>query len=106
MKVYARHINSDGDYRLIVLHERHQLTGDHRDELIKREKTLFQLLRQELAKISYLNANLNPNVITFLFISMSHWLGYWVKEKKDLSLDEIIEQNITAVLHGCLSKRI
>ena len=102
MIVYAAHINSDNDKRQLVLRERHQLSGDHKKELYKKEQAIFHLLKNELRKIKGLDENANLNVVSFQLISMSHWLGYWYKEDKGLNLYEIINQNINIILRGIL----
>lgn len=104
MKVYAFHINKKKEKRQIVLQERHQLTGSYRKELYKKEQAIFRLLKNELQKIPELDESLNLNVITFTLISMSHWLGYWFKEGKELDLNDIIEQNIFIILRGSLNR--
>jgi hypothetical protein len=76
------------------------LTGKNREELYRREQAMFQLIKSELQKIKNLDKSIDPSVIAFLFISMSHWLGYWVKEDGRLNLETIIKQNISAISHG------
>jgi len=102
---YAQHTNIDKDKRLIVLRERHQLSGKYKKELFKREQAIFRLLRHELQEIPGLEKEINVNVISFLFISMSHWLGYWYKEGKGLDLNDIIDQNIWIIMHGILKQQ-
>lgn len=104
IRAYARHVNADKDRRLIVLRERHQLSSRYRKELLKREKAMFLLLRSQLNMIPGLKKGTDENVITFLLISMSHWLGYWFKEPGRLSLEQTIDQNIDAVLNGILQR--
>jgi hypothetical protein len=89
---------------LIVLRERHQLSGKRKKELSKREQAMFRLIKNELKKIRNLGEKINPNVVTFLIISMSHWLGYWFKEGKGLDLETIINQNIETIFHGTLKR--
>ena len=101
---YARLVNSDKVNRLIVLRERHQLTGNHKKELVKKERAIFHVMKDELNKIDNLGKNTNHNIITFLFISMSHWLGYWYKEEKGMGLEAIIDHNIQIIFHGILEK--
>jgi AcrR family transcriptional regulator len=104
METYAQHVNSDKDERLIVLRERHQLTGRYKEELFKKEQAMFRLIKNELQKIHNLGKKIDLNVIAFLFISMSHWVGYWFKEGKKLSLEAIINQNIWVIFHGILKR--
>ena len=101
---YAQHTNIDKDKRLIVLRERHQISGKYKKELFRREQAIFRLLRHELQEIPDLEQKINVNVISFLFISMSHWLGYWYKEGKGLDINNIIDQNIQIIMHGILKK--
>lgn len=101
---YAAYVNSDKRRRLIVLRERHQLSREYRNELLKREKTMFVLMRSQLSKIDDIDKTTNENVITFLLISMSHWLGYWVKDTKKLSLEDIIDENIKVIFNGMLKR--
>ena len=104
MEVYAKHVNNNKDKRLLVLRERHQSTGRNKKALFIREQEIFRLLRSELQKIPNLEKGINHNVITFLFISMSHWLGYWFKEGRELKIEEIIAQNIRVFFNGILKK--
>jgi TetR/AcrR family transcriptional regulator, cholesterol catabolism regulator len=97
---YAELVNRDRDRRLIVLRERHQLTRKYKKELIKREQAMFHIIKDELGNLRGLRQNIDLNVITFLFISMSHWLGYWYKEGKGLDLQSVIDQNINVIFHG------
>ena len=104
IRVYAGHVNSDKDKRLVVLRERHQLSGQYKKELLKREQAMFRLLRTNLERIPGIAKNINENVVTFLIISMSHWLGYWLRENKELNLDQIIDQNIQVIFNGMLER--
>ena len=65
---------------------------------------MFRLIKNELQKIHNLEKKIDLNVIAFLFISMSHWVGYWFKEGKKLSLEAIINQNIWVIFHGILKR--
>ncbi len=102
MEIYARHVNNEKYKRSLVLRERHQLTGTNKNALYRKEQAIFRLIKTELQKIRNLDHSIDPNVITFLFISMSHWLGYWVKDGKNLNLEAIINQNIKVISHGML----
>jgi AcrR family transcriptional regulator len=102
MEIYARHVNNERYKRSLVLRERHQLTGRNKKALYRKEQAIFRLIKTELQKIQNLDHSIDPNVITFLFISMSHWLGYWIKDGKKLNLDSIIDQNIKVISHGML----
>ena len=100
IKIYVKYINKDNNKRQIVLRERHQLSGIKKKKLLEKEQAMFHLLKGELLKIEGLDPSIDPNIVSFLIISSSHWLGYWYKEGKQLSIDEIIEQNIAIILRG------
>ncbi len=105
IRTYADYLNRNKEVRLLVLRERHQLTGKNRRDLFRREQAIFHLLKNELKKIPDLDKGSDHNVISFLIISMSHWLGYWFKEGKELGLEEIIERNIQVIFNGIFSKK-
>lgn len=102
MEIYATQVNNEEEKRSLVLRERHQLTGRYKRELYRREQAIFRLIKMELQKIHGLDKSIDPNVISFLFISMSHWLGFWFKEGKKSSLESIIDQNIRVIFNGIL----
>jgi TetR/AcrR family transcriptional regulator, cholesterol catabolism regulator len=104
MEIYAQQVNNEEEKRSLVLRERHQLTGRNKIELYRREQAIFRLMKRELQKIHNLDKSIDPNVITFLFISMSHWLGFWFKEGKKSSLEAIIDQNIRVIFDGILKR--
>ncbi len=104
IRTYARYLNSNKEVRLLVLRERHQLTGKNKGELLKREQAIFHLLRNELKKIPNIDRESDLNVVSFLIISMSHWLGYWFKENRYLNMEQIIDQNIRVIFNGILKK--
>jgi TetR/AcrR family transcriptional regulator, cholesterol catabolism regulator len=97
---YARYINSERELRLIVLRERHQLTGKYSRGLVEFEKKIFRTLRDELKKITDENTRHDLNLIAFIIIAFSHWMGYWVREDGKLGQDEIINQFISVIFEG------
>jgi AcrR family transcriptional regulator len=101
MMTYAKYINSDNVQRMLILRERHQLSDAYKVKLHKKEQAMFRLLKNEVMKIEAMDKSIDPNTIAFLFIAMSHWLGYWVKEGGKFSLEDIIEQNISIIFKGC-----
>ena len=105
IRTYAAHLNRNKELRLLVLRERHQLTGKNKGDLFKREQAIFHLLKNELKKIPGMEKGSDHNVISFLIISMSHWVGYWFKEGKKLSLEEIIDRNIRVIFNGIFRNR-
>ncbi len=104
IETYAKLVNRDKDLRRIVLRERHQLTGRNKQELLRKERAIFRLLKDGLKRISSVEKNIDPSVITFLFISVCHWLGYWFKEGKKYELNAIIDQSINIVFDGILNQ--
>jgi AcrR family transcriptional regulator len=93
--------DSDNVQRMLILRERHQLSDAYKVKLHKKEQAMFRLLKNEVMKIEAMDKSIDPNTIAFLFIAMSHWLGYWVKEGGKFSLEDIIEQNISIIFKGC-----
>jgi AcrR family transcriptional regulator len=105
VRTYADYLNRNKEVRLLVLRERHQLTGKNKRDLFQREQAIFHLLKNELKRIPDIHKGSDHNVISFLIISMSHWLGYWFKEGKNLSLEEIIDRNIQVIFNGIFGKK-
>ncbi len=104
IRTYAKYLNSNKEVRLLVLRERHQLTGRNKKEILKREQAIFHLLKNELKKIPHVDRKFDLNVVSFLIISMSHWLGYWFKENRYLNMEQIINQNIGVIFNGIFRK--
>ena len=97
-------INSEKALRELVLRERHQLTGKYKKALYKSEQEIFHKLRDELGKIPNTSDKYDLNVITFLIISVSHWMGYWAHENGRLTQDAIIDQYADLIYHGILKE--
>ena len=68
------------------------------------EREVFDTLKSEIKRLPGVSKKHDPNVISFLIISMSHWMGYWLKEKGKLSLESAIEQSVDIIFHGILKK--
>jgi AcrR family transcriptional regulator len=100
IRTYANYIYDAHDCRLILLRERHQLIGKNKAELLKRERIIYHLLKKEFQKVSTLKKSYDPSVISFLFIAMCHWIGYWLKESGKLTKEEAINQGIDIVFYG------
>jgi len=101
---YANFINSEKDLRLIVLHDRHQLTGENKKRLKVIEREVFRTLRDQITTIPNIKKHYDPNVISFLVISMSHWMGSWLKEDGKLTQDDAIQQAIDIILYGAIEQ--
>jgi AcrR family transcriptional regulator len=104
VRTYARFLLENKKTSMLVLRERHQLTGDNRSELLKREREIFQLLRSQLNRVPDLDEGYDKTAATFHLIAMNHWMGYWFKESGKCSIEELIEQNIKMVFNGLMKK--
>ena len=95
---YANYINNEKELRLVVLQDRHQLTKANKRGLRKIEQEILRTLRDQVRKLPGISKKYDPNVISFLIIATSHWLGSW------LSQDEAITQSAEIILHGAFQK--
>jgi len=87
----------------IVLRDRHQLTGQQKEKLMEKERTIFHLVRDKLCEISNIDNSKNLNLMTFQVISGMHWMGYWFDPKGPLSVDESSAQLMNNILNGVLN---
>jgi hypothetical protein len=101
---YASFLKKENVLPLILLRERHQLRRKYKKMLRKIEQSIFLRVKKEVMKVDSIKKNYDHNVISFLIISMSHWMGYWINEKRELSLQEAINQNINIIFYGMLKK--
>jgi AcrR family transcriptional regulator len=104
MTKYALALNKDKETPLLILRERHQLTGEYRTKLHNIEQAIFRFIREELGKVPDIEERFDPNVICFLLISSSHWMKYWLKEDGELAIEDAITQVLDIVLDGMLKK--
>jgi TetR/AcrR family transcriptional regulator, cholesterol catabolism regulator len=104
IQTYANYINNQKELRLVVLQDRHQLTGANKRGLRKLEQAILRTLRDQVEKLPGISRKYDPNVISFLIIAMSHWLGSWLREDGKLSQDEAITQSAEIILHGAFQK--
>ncbi len=104
IRTYATYVNKSKEIRLLVLRERHQLTGENKERLYRMEQRVFRLLRDELSKVASINQAYDRNVVAFLIISMSHWMGYWFRETGRLSLGAAIDEGIDILFRGMLAR--
>lgn len=102
VRSYADYLLKNRKISLLVLRERHQLSGKNRKVILEKERAIFNLLKSRLTRISRLNSEIHPNLILFQIMSMIHWMGYWFNEKGQLSGNEAIEQSIHLVFNGIL----
>ncbi|RJQ85922.1 MAG: TetR/AcrR family transcriptional regulator [Desulfobacteraceae bacterium] len=101
-RTYANYLLNNRKVSLLVLRERHQVTGKSRKIILERERDIFSLLKEKLTCIPGLKKKLNINLIVFQFISMIHWMGYWFDEKKQLNRHQAIDQILEIVFNGIL----
>ena len=101
---YANYINNEKELRLVVLQDRHQLTKANKRGLRKIEQEILRTLRDQVRKLPGISKKYDPNVISFLIIAMSHWLGSWLREDGKLSQGEAITQSAEIILHGAFQK--
>lgn len=104
IRTYATFVNKSKEIRLLVLRERHQLTGENKERLYRMEQRVFRLLRDELNKVASINRAYDRNLVAFLIISMSHWMGYWLRDTGKLSLSAAIEESIDVLFRGMLAR--
>ena len=104
IRTYANYINNEKELRLVVLQDRHQLTGANKAGLQQIEQQILRTLRDQVRKLPGISKKYDPNVISFLIIAMSHWLGSWLREEGKLSQDEAITQSAEIILHGAFQR--
>lgn len=104
IRTYATYVNKSKEIRLLVLRERHQLTGENKQKLYRMEQRVFHLLRDELNKVPFINQAYDRNLVAFMIIAMSHWMGYWLRDTGRLSLGAAIEESIDVLFKGMLAK--
>jgi|GEM_PF-1459565 len=101
---YASVLNKDTVVPLLILRERHQLTGEYKSRLYQIEQKIFRYLRKEAEKVTDIKEGYNLNAISFLIISYSHWMKYWLKENRELTTEDAIEQAMDIIFFGMLEK--
>ena len=101
---YAYDLNRSRDIPLLILRERHQLTGKYKTELYKFEQEVFEQIKNQLKKVPQIDKKYDLNLVSFKIISAAHWLGYWLKQKGRLDLESAVKQNIDIIFHGIMKK--
>lgn len=105
IRTYADSMLSNLKFSLLVLRERHQISGANKKILTDKERAIFRLLRNKLKQVPNRNKNVNINLMSFQIMSMIHWMGYWYDPKGRLSKAEAIDQTMTVIFNGILEKR-
>jgi len=104
VRIYAKFLLENRKTAMLVLRERHQLTGKNKAKLLEMEREIFDIFRSQLKKIPYLNDTYNPTAISFLLIAMNHWMGYWYKDSGKCTWESLIDQNIDLIFNGLNKK--
>lgn len=102
IETYAKNMMRNRKISLIILRDRHQLTSKHKNELLSKERLVFQTVRDQLRQVPDINKNYNINIIAFQIISMIHWMGYWFDPKGPLSEGQVLDQMVGTIFHGIL----
>ena len=102
IKAYAFYLLKNRRNSLLVLRERHQLSGKSAKALREEERELFLLLKNQLLSSTYINRIIDVNLISFSILSSIHWMGYWFDESGPISKDESIDQLMHIIFNGIL----
>lgn len=102
---YANFIYKEKYLALIILNDRNKLTGKNKEKLHKIEQDIFRTVKNLLIKIPNINERYNSNLISFMIIAMSHWMGTWLRENGEMSQNEAISQMIEIVLYGVVDDK-
>lgn len=101
---YGTDLNKDNEATSLILRERHQLTGKYKKEIYEIEKKFFEIIKKQFENIPSINNKYDHNVISFMVISFSHWMKYWLKERGKLTIDNAMQQFIDIIFAGILKK--
>jgi AcrR family transcriptional regulator len=99
-KKYVSYLLKNRKISLVVLRDRHQLTGKEKKKLIEKERAIFEIFRSKLREIPNLNKRMNINLMSFQVISAAHWMGYWFDSMGPLSEKEAVDQMMKIIFNG------
>jgi TetR/AcrR family transcriptional regulator, cholesterol catabolism regulator len=102
-KKYASYLLKNRKISLVVLRDRHQLTGKERKKLIEKERIIFQIFRNKLREIPSINTKIDINLMTFQVLSSSHWMGYWFDSMGPLTESEAVDEMMNIIFNGILN---
>lgn len=106
MLEYATTYMKNKNFNKILLHEIEYLSPERKRVILDKETENVHQLRDFL--IGLMNKGqikkFNPTVMTFTIISALHWLYFWFKPDKGLTLEQVIEQIAQIILSGIEEK--
>jgi TetR/AcrR family transcriptional regulator, cholesterol catabolism regulator len=100
VRTYAQLSLRNDKIALLNLRERDQLTGTNRENHLREERKIFNILRDNIKRIHGIQKKYDINALVFQVISMNIWIGYWQNNKGILNREQVIEQNIEIICHG------
>lgn len=105
IRLYIEELLNKHKISLVILRERHQITGTNKKILTQKERAIFRLLRNKLNQVPNRKKKININLMSFQIMSMIHWMGYWFDPKGTLSKKEAIDQTISVIFTGILDSK-
>ena len=104
MLEYARTYLKNISFNKILLHEIEFLSAEKKRQILDKETANVHQLRVYLEGLVQQGKiePYNPTVMTFSLISQLHWLYFWFRSDKGLSLEEVIDQIADMFLKGVL----
>ncbi len=106
MLEYAKTYLKNKNFNKILLHEIEFLSPEKKRVILDKETKNVHQFRDFLKQLmdKGLIKEFNPTVMTFSIISALHWLYFWYKKDKGLTLEEIVEQIACMYLEGIEKK--
>jgi len=107
MLEYATTYLKNKNFNKILLHEIEFLSPEKKRVILDKETENVHQLRDFLKELmdQGLIKKFDPTVMTFTIISAIHWLYFWFKPDKGLSLEQVIEQIAEMYLDGIEIKK-
>ncbi len=106
MLEYATTYLKNKNFNKILLHEIEFLSPEKKRVILDKETENVHQLRNFLKELMDQGVikKFDPTVMTFSIISALHWLYFWFKPEKGLSLEKVIEQIAEMYLDGIETK--
>ena len=102
LDVYRAHV-------AIYMQDRRFLTGDRRRNVAKKRREIDHLFGEIIergVKDGTFRSDFSPKLITFGIIGMYAWVINWWKPNGSLTLEQIADQYVDAILDGILNKNV